>query len=115
MFDTWTHRDAKFLATTMDGPTGRRYHLTIEYLPKRGWNGWHGAPMPCSWQFKAAWRDRRGLPWNVPKRPCVTLTGRCDPPESGAPPIGSPSQLNPSIKAAIRARWVYHHHSRRFG
>jgi hypothetical protein len=37
LFNTWTHRDAKFLATTIDGPSGRRYHLTIECLPKRGW------------------------------------------------------------------------------
>jgi hypothetical protein len=37
LFNTWTHRDAKFLATTMEGPSGRRYHLTIEWLPKRGW------------------------------------------------------------------------------
>jgi hypothetical protein len=37
VFSTWTHRDSRFLATTKDGPSGRRYHLTVEYLPKSGW------------------------------------------------------------------------------
>jgi hypothetical protein len=37
LFDAWTHRDANFLATTMDGPSGRRYYVTLEYLPKAGW------------------------------------------------------------------------------
>jgi hypothetical protein len=37
LFSRWTHRDARFLSTTMDGPTGRRYHLTVECLRKAGW------------------------------------------------------------------------------
>lgn len=63
MFNTWTHRDARFLATTKDGPSGQRYHLTIEYLPNSGWE-W------VTWQANAG---RPAVQSGVARSPGIAL------------------------------------------
>jgi hypothetical protein len=46
LFDLWTHKDERFLASTIIGRDGIRYHMTVERLPARDWEwvAWRGDP-----------------------------------------------------------------------
>jgi len=68
MLNIWTHTDDLFRATTISGPNGGYYHLTVEMLPNRDWEwvAWRaGAPgeearggVAESWEDAAATAER---------------------------------------------------------